>query len=63
MLYVYRGSLNVGKQSVKAGHMAMLTAGEQLTLRAEQPCGSLLLMGQPSMNRCALWTIRNEQHG
>lgn len=47
MLYVYRGSLNVGKQSVKAGHMAMLTAGEQLTLRAEQPSGSLLLMGQP----------------
>ncbi|EMB51871.1 pirin-likeprotein [Vibrio mimicus] len=47
MLYVYRGSLTLGNQSVKAGQMAMLSDGERLTMKAEQPSGCLILMGEP----------------
>ncbi|HGF7477566.1 TPA: pirin family protein [Vibrio mimicus] len=47
MLYVYRGSLTLGNQSVKAGQMAMLSDGERLAMKAEQSSGCLILMGEP----------------
>lgn len=47
MIYVYQGRIMLGSQCVKSGQMAMLTAGNQLTLQAAESSGVLLLMGQP----------------
>ncbi|MEI2564963.1 pirin family protein [Vibrio metoecus] len=47
MLYVYRGNITIGQQSLSAGNMAMLSVGERLTIEAQQPSGCLILMGEP----------------
>ncbi len=47
IVYVYRGELSISGQSVKSGHMAQLSAGELLNLKAAEEVGALILMGQP----------------
>ncbi len=48
-IFVFAGGMTVGEQQRRAtdGDMAMLTAGESLTLRAEDGARALLLAGEP----------------
>lgn len=45
--YVYQGSVRVGNDDVKAGQLAFLTTGDELTLSADADSGLLLFGGRP----------------
>jgi redox-sensitive bicupin YhaK (pirin superfamily) len=46
-VYVYQGQATLGDDVIEAGEVAILTDGEQLTLKAEAHCGLLVVAGQP----------------
>jgi redox-sensitive bicupin YhaK (pirin superfamily) len=56
-LYVFRGAVKVGadRREVKDGMMAMLEAGDEVLLRAEEPAEVLLLAGVPLKEPMARW--------
>lgn len=47
LLYVYEGALTLADQRVPAQHLALLSDGEQVLLRAESPARALLIAGRP----------------
>ncbi|PSU34400.1 quercetin 2,3-dioxygenase [Photobacterium lutimaris] len=47
MLYVYRGTINIGEKAISAGTLAMLGSGEGLAISTRGEAGVLLLSGQP----------------
>ncbi|NWO55096.1 pirin family protein [Chromohalobacter israelensis] len=64
LVYVYRGTLDVGEQPVTAGHLAILDAGDALTLSATGSAGALLLRGTPHREPIAHYGpfVMNSRH-
>ncbi|MEX1058394.1 MAG: pirin family protein [Natronospirillum sp.] len=46
-IYAYKGTLTVGKQEIKEGEVAILSAGERVRISAKGDSGCLLVAGQP----------------
>ncbi|TGG92038.1 pirin family protein [Natronospirillum operosum] len=46
-VYAYKGDITVGKQVIRAGEVAILSAGEAVALEAKGGSGCLLVGGQP----------------
>jgi len=47
LVYTYMGTVKIGNQAVTAGNLAVLEAGDALTLEADGQAGALLLRGTP----------------